>query len=118
MGFLYPLISFYEPANHLVQNYLDDSFILSVELVLLIFIVTDVLLEFFHRSFDKNRLLSQHYLWNLKLSTRALISFLLMLDFFIFHFSFPKLTYRFSRYLRPCNFNQSLNLSFNIFWKF
>ncbi|KAL4429432.1 hypothetical protein ABPG74_021019 [Tetrahymena malaccensis] len=101
LAFLYPFCSFIEPPNRFVTDFNDNSSLLAVETIIQGFIWLDIILEVFHRYYDKDKNLKQHYLMNKKFSTKIIVVLILLLDEIIFHCSFPKLTYRFSRYIRP-----------------
>lgn len=102
VGLAYPLVSLFEPANMHVVDYLDNTVLFNSEAVLLSFVWIDLMLECIHRSSDSDRKFAEHYIFNAKLSTLLLVALAMLLDFFCFHANFPLLTYRFSRYLRPC----------------
>ncbi|EAR82678.2 cation channel family transporter (macronuclear) [Tetrahymena thermophila SB210] len=101
LAFLYPFCSFIEPPNRFVKDFNDNSILLAVETIIQGFIWLDIILEVFHRYHDKDKNLLQHYFKNFKFSTKIIVVLILLLDEIIFHSSFPQLTYRFSRFIRP-----------------
>lgn len=105
LGLIIPLLSFLEPTNHYDTSYTSNSELLDVEVIFLIIIGIDIIFEYYHLYFDKDKSLYESYVLNLVLSTRTIIFLILLLDCIVFHSTFPELTFRFSRFVRPCNIN-------------
>ncbi|KAL4467991.1 hypothetical protein ABPG72_015861 [Tetrahymena utriculariae] len=101
LAFLYPFCSFIEPPNRFVTDFNDNSSLLVVETIIQGFIWLDIILEVLHRYYDKDKNIKQQYIKNYKFSTKIIVVLILLLDEIIFHSSFPQLTYRFSRFIRP-----------------
>jgi hypothetical protein len=97
-----------EPIYSGQENFYDDnpeyqvaSF--SIELSLLIIFLMDLVMELYHRKFDLTRSFQDKYLKNLKLVSKFVIIIICLIDFITFYCMLPRVIFRFSKPLRPCN---------------
>ncbi len=108
LSWLYLVLIFFEPANRLDKQGLEDlrSYVWlmeTAEVIILTCFLGDTAMTIFHKFSDNTHSVYKKFLGSPKFLSNFLVNMALLVDFIIFYSSYPDPVLRFARILRPSN---------------
>jgi hypothetical protein len=82
---IYTLLCFFEPANKDDVHYELGRWTFYTELIIIFLLLSDVIIEIYHRSKDFDRDLKEKFFTNIKFLSKFFIISLLFVDFVYFY---------------------------------
>ena len=73
--------------------------------------MTEIILESYHKNFDKSRTFKEKYLGSKKYIGKLILIVLFLIDFGIFYGYYPEAVVRFSRPVRPCKYSNRWDIN-------
>lgn len=119
MTWAYLFIGFLEAPHSRADTFYSDpgsniTLSTTLEVVILVFYFSEILMEIYHKSHDSTKGFKQKYLKNKKILCKIAVDILFLSDFIIAKASYPAATFRFSKLIRPCKLTLIPNLYENI----